>query len=43
MLALAARSRPKIRTPKQLREFRITRSNKSRGFEKGNLCLVRAP
>jgi hypothetical protein len=43
MLALAARNRPEIRTPKQLRKFRITRLNNRRGFEKGNLCLVRAP
>jgi hypothetical protein len=43
MLELAAKTRPKIKTPKQLREFRITRLNKRRGFEKGNLRLVRAP
>jgi hypothetical protein len=41
MLALVARTRPKIETPKQLREFRITRVDKRRGFEKGNVCLLR--
>jgi hypothetical protein len=43
MLDLATRNRPKITTPKQLRKFRITRLNKRRGFEKGNLGLVRGP
>jgi hypothetical protein len=41
MLALAAKIRPKIETPKQLREFRIMRLDKRRGFEKRNLCLLR--
>jgi hypothetical protein len=39
MLALAAKTRPKIETPKQVREFRIMRLDKRRGFEKRNLCL----
>ena len=43
MLALASRTRPKIRTVKQLRQFRITRLDHRRGFQEGNLCLVRAP
>ena len=40
MLALVAKTRPKIGTPKQLREFRIMRLDKRRGFEKRNLCLL---
>lgn len=40
MLALAANTKPTIRTAKQLRRFRIQRMNDRRGFEKGNLCLV---
>jgi hypothetical protein len=43
MLELAAIAEPKIRTVKQLRTFRIQRLNDRRGFEKGNLSLVRPP
>jgi hypothetical protein len=43
MLALAARTHPKIITPNQLRQFRITRLDARRGFQPGNLQLVRAP
>jgi hypothetical protein len=43
MLELAAVAEPRISTVKQLRNFRIQRLSKRRGFEKGNLCLVRAP
>jgi hypothetical protein len=42
MLALADRARPKIRTAKELRDFRIQRINDRRGFEKGNLRLVKS-
>jgi hypothetical protein len=43
MLELAAVTQPRISTVKQLRHFRIQRLSERRGFEKGNLCLVRAP
>jgi hypothetical protein len=43
MLELAAVAEPRISTVKQLRRFRIQRLSNRRGFEKGNLCLVRAP
>jgi hypothetical protein len=43
LLELAAKTHPEIRTAKQLRKFQIHRLNKRRGFEKGNLRLVRGP
>jgi hypothetical protein len=43
MLALADTMHPKVRTAKQLRDFRIQRIKDRRGFEKGNLQLGRAP
>jgi hypothetical protein len=43
LLDLAAVIEPKITTVKQLRTFRIQRLSTRRGFEKGNLRLVKAP
>jgi hypothetical protein len=43
MLELAAVTQPKISSVKQLRNFRIQRLSHRRGYEKGNLRLVRAP
>lgn len=43
MLELADVAQPKINSVRQLRNFRIQRLSQRRGFEKGNLRLVRAP
>ncbi len=43
LIKLAAAARPKITRPNQLRAYRIERANKQRGFEIGNLRLVKSP
>jgi hypothetical protein len=43
MIKLAGTARPKITTAKRLRQYRIERANQRRGFEIGNLRLVRSP
>lgn len=41
MIELARTARRKITTARQLRKYRIERANQHRGFEKGNLRLIK--